>query len=205
MDTVVYQSFPLLLCFSRISADRFPTEESKRETRSRQTCCQRHTGSSLYIVQSKASLLLPFAPGICYVVSVRFPIPPGSSVNQSFLHFLRQLVYKRGAKFSFQQFQAIRPSTLLTCLITQSFISGEFKIMPKSQVMKISFLPNLIPHLQSFITCDAALTILMRNKSRFSQPYLLSIPWILPHQAEKTEFNYKKKKKKKPTKKLHAI
>jgi len=75
--------------------------------------------------------------------------------------------------------------------------------MPKSQVMKISFLPNLIPHLQSFITCDAALTILMRNKSRFSQPYLLSIPWILPHQAEKTEFNNKKKKK--PTKKLHAI
>lgn len=60
--------------------------------------------------------------------------------------------------------------------------------MPKSQVMKISFLPNLIPHLQSFITCDAALTILMRNKSRFSQPYLLSIPGISPHQAEKTEF-----------------
>lgn len=132
-------------------------------------CCQ---FSCFSVNQS----LTPLArtPGLCYIVSTWLPICPCSSVKHILLHFLKQLVYK----FSFQQFWAIRPSTLLTCLIIQSFISGEFKIMPKSQEMKMSFLPNLTPCLQSFTTYNAVLMILMRNKSRFSQPFLISLGYL---------------------------
>lgn len=47
--------------------------------------------------------------------------------------------------------------------------------MPKSQVMKMSFIPNLTLCQQCLTTGDAALMILMRNKSRFSWPYLPSL------------------------------